>query len=422
MKEEQGISRRSFLTTTAAAAVGPLILRSGILAAKGRPGANDLIGVGYIGVGRRAQQLMKLPPGMRIVAVNDLYKKRTDEFAGKLSCAGYPDYRELLADPHVDAIITATPDHWHAFITVESCKAGKDVYVEKPLTLTVKEGRQMVQAARKYKRIVQCGSQQRSMEACQQGCALVREGRIGTVHTVHADNYPSPWECDLPEQPVPEGLQWEVWHGQVEPRPFHNDLYLPRADGRKDAQGRPLGWISFRPYSGGEMTGWGAHGLDIVQWALGMDHTGPSEVAANARDLVSPVTFKYKNGITLHLDGKGPHGGGLFEGDLGTIMIDRGKYELRLKNGKTERSTQPSKMIEENNHLQQWEKAIRSRHLPNADVEIAHRSTTLCHLGNIARWLGRPLLWNPNKEKFRGDPEADTYLERSQRTPYGITL
>ncbi|MCL4694064.1 MAG: Gfo/Idh/MocA family oxidoreductase, partial [Candidatus Hydrogenedentes bacterium] len=292
MKDIKSISRRQFLSTSArigsSAVVAPLIL-SGL--ASGAPGPNDRINVAYIGVGRRANQLMGLPKEGQIVAYADVNMKRLEEMKGKNKDARiFQDYREMLQEPGIDAVVIATPDHWHAIHSIHACEAGKDVYVEKPMTLTIREGRAMVDAARKHGRIVQCGSQQRSMEKCRFGCELIRNGRIGTVHTIHGANYPSPWACDLPEEDPPEYIDWDMWCGQTEPRGYHPDLYEPRGDGRKYPDGRPYGWISYTPYSGGEMTGWGAHGLDIIQWAMGTDSTGPVEVWADLDGDSGPVS------------------------------------------------------------------------------------------------------------------------------------
>lgn len=278
----------------------------------------------------------------------------------------------------------------------------------------------MVAAARKHERIVQVGSQQRSMGACRFGCELVRNGRLGEITVVHAANYPSPWECELPAQPVPEGLDWDVWCGPTEPRPYHIDLYLPRAQGRADAQGRRLGWISFRPYSGGEMTGWGAHGLDIIQWALGAEDSGPVEVWPEGEGLTCPVTMRYASGVLLKLDGKGPEGGGLFEGTEGTLLIDRGKYEATPPVLAEELPASAIRLYKSEDHLKNWIDCIRSRELPVADVAIGHRSTNVCHLGNIARWIGRGLRWDPAKEQFIGDDEANALLERSMRASFAL--
>lgn len=413
-------TRREFLRRSIGAAAitaaAPLLLPGRLWAADGRRGPNDRINVGYIAVGRRARQLMDLPPDMQIVAISDVNRQRLDELAEGKDWRKYQNYREMLAEPDIDAVIIATPDHWHALNAVHACEAGKDVYVEKPMTLTIWEGRKMVEAARKHERIVQVGSQQRSMKECRIGCELVRNGRIGKVHTVHGANYPSPWECDLPEQPVPEYLDWDMWCGQTEPRPYHLELYLPRV------RGTEAGWISFRPYSGGEMTGWGAHGLDIIQWALGKDDTGPVEVWPEGEGLKCPVSFRYADGTTVLLDGKGPEGGGVFEGDDGRITVDRGKYKtLPTDLDKKPAQDTDIRLYESNDHLGNWAECIRSRKMPIADVEIGHRSTTMCHLGNIARWTGRKLRWDPEKESFIDDEDANTYLRRPMRAPYALS-
>jgi len=393
----------------------PYFVRSSALAAPGRPGANDRIGIGYIGVGRRAREIMTLPPGAEIVAISDVYKKRLDEIGAGRTWKSFQDYRKLLELKEVDAVIITTPDHWHALNAVHACQAGKDVYCEKPLSLTVREGRAMVQAARRYQRIFQTGSQQRSMEACRFGCELIRSGRIGKVHTVHADNYPSPWEPNLPPQPVPEGLDWDMWLGQTPVRPYHEEIYLPRV------RGTEAGWISFRAYSGGEMTGWGSHGLDIIQWALGMDDSGPVEVWPEGEGLKCPVSFRYADGAVVHLDGKGPHGGGLFIGSKGQIFIDRGLYRAEPEEiAKAPLGPSDVHLYKSTNHMQNWLDCIRSRKAPVADVEIGHRSATVCHLGNIARWTGRRLRWDPAKETFIGDDQANALLQRPMRSPWSL--
>jgi len=279
------------------------------------------------------------------------------------------------------------------------------------MSLTIGEGRAMVDAARKYKRIVQVGCQQRSMPETQKGIELVKSGRIGKIHTVHGANYPSPWECDLPEQPVPDGLDWDFWLGQTQPRPYHEDIYLPRA--------KP-GWISFRPWSGGEMTGWGAHGIDVIQWGLGMDLSGPTEIwPEEGEPLKRPVTFRYANGVTVHIDDKGPGGGAWFEGDAGRILVDRGKYRVE-PGGEEAPGKDASGPDRTKEHLKNWVDCIRSREKPVGDVEIGHYSTVVCHLGNIARWTGRKLQWDPERERFAYDEDANSYLERPMRAPWKL--
>jgi predicted dehydrogenase len=423
MATSKRVSRRKFLAGSAAALAAPLILPSSAHAKPGNPGPNDRVGIGYVSVGRRARQLMGLPKGTEIVAISDVNQPRLDEVAGDKGWKQYHDYRDMLQDDAVDAVIVASPDHWHALHSIQAYEAGKDVYCEKPMTLTVREGRAMVKAARKNKSVTQTGSQQRSMSQCRHGCELIRNGYLGDISIIHAANYPSPWECDLPEQPVPEGLNWDMWCGQTEPRPYHIELYTPRV------RGHEAGWISYRPYSGGEMTGWGAHGLDMIQWALGTDESGPVEVEplldTEREDAVHKgpnceVRFKYANGVVVHL-GKGPGGGGIFEGSEGTLLIDRGKCESKPENlAAIKLKDSDIHLYESSNHLQNWVDCIRSRERCIADVEIGHRSATMCHLGNIARWTKRPLKWDPEKEIFPGDDEANGYLERPMRSPYRI--
>ncbi len=421
-------TRRDFLRNAASGIAAPYVIPTGLLAAGPRPGPNERIGVGYIGVGRRGTALMGLPPDGRIVAVCDVDPRRAEAAAARGKCPARTDYRKLLERKDVDAVVVATPDHWHALPSIHACQAGKDVYCEKPLGLTVREGRAMVAAARKHKRVFQVGMQRRSSQAHRVGCRLVRSGAIGRVHTVLCPNYPSPWQCDFPGQPLPEGLNWNAWCGQTEPVPFHQDIFVQRS--------RP-GWISLQPYSGGEMTGTGAHGLDLIQWALGMDDTTPVEVRAEGGRLDPltyraaedrgrgdahgsqghEVTLRYAGGVTLKLAG-GPLGG-MFLGEKGKISIDSGTvssdppeiFQQALRAAGTDPQT---------SHLQDWLDCIKSRERPAADVEIGHRSTVVCHLGNIARWVGRRLRWDPVKEVFPDDDEANAWLQRPMRKPFQL--
>jgi len=417
----------------AAGAASPYLIPSGVLAAAGKPGANDRIGIGGIGLGRQGSGVFRgvlASKGTQAVAIADVNIHRARELASKFKAEAYQDYRKLLQRKDVDAIVTATPDHWRALVCIHACQAGKDIYAEKPMSLTIREGRLMAQAVRKHQRVFQTGSQQRSDRLCRLGCELVRSGRIGKVERVIAHNYPSPWECALPAQPVPEGLDWDMWCGPTPVVPYHLDLYTPRA--------RP-GWISFRPYSGGEMTGWGAHGLDQVQWALGMDSSGPIEVWTEGEKFNPPtytkpdsqgrgnkmcdkpkIFFRYPGDIVMEL-GSGPAGGAIFIGAKGKITIDRGK----CTSDPPEIAKEPIRpdevhLYRSDDHVKNWLECIRSRKAAVADVEIGHRSSTVCHLGNIARWLGRRLRWDSQEEQFLDDPEANTHLDRPRRKAYQL--
>jgi predicted dehydrogenase len=426
-------------------------------------GANERIGIAVIGPGRQGGGLLASAgksPLARVVAIADVNLVRARKAAEKYKAEVYKDYRKLLERKDVDAVISATPEHWRALTCIHACQAGKDVYAEKPMTLTIREGRLMVEAVRKYGRVFQCGSQQRSQVENHVGCKLVREGIIGKIERVIAYNYPSPWNCGLPEQKIPDELDWDLWCGPTEPVPFNADLYIPR--------GKP-GWLSFRPYSGGEMTGWGAHGFDQIQCALGMDESGPVEVwvddgkfepptytapetskRGNTICSAPPVFFRYANGIVVEL-GKGPQGGGIFFGEKGKVTINRGvcvsdppelvadalkkaiaevREQAKARKSSVEDPAPPPSTLTDKvkmaptpplggGHMQNWFDCIKSRQKPIADVEIGHRSATVCHLCNIARWTGKRLKWDPVKEQF-DDAEANKYLDRTRRKPYEL--
>ncbi|MEA1950887.1 MAG: Gfo/Idh/MocA family oxidoreductase, partial [Planctomycetota bacterium] len=264
------LTRRKFLSRTAAGAMSvPYLIPRSVLAAPEKPGANDRIAVGFVGCGGRAGQLMdQLPSVGRIVAVADCEKSRAATAAAKLGIGPenvYQSHRPILDRKDVDAVFVATMDHARVLPSIEACRAGKDVYAEKPLTVCIAEGRALVNAVRKYKRIFQVGSQQRTMEMNQFACRLVREGGIGNLHTVLCVNYPGPARyTSLLRQPMPADFNWDLWQNQVEHRPYNSRLHR--------------GWMGWRAYSGGEMTNWGAHGLDQIQWALGASHAGPLEL------------------------------------------------------------------------------------------------------------------------------------------------
>jgi len=437
------LSRRHFLRRSlggAAAMVAlPTLIPRGVLGASGTPGANDRIRIGFIGIGRQASDLLRnllTQKEAEYVAVADVNLNRARESASKNGgIAYYQDYRKLLERKDIDGIVTATPEHWRINICLHACQAGKDVYAEKPMTLTIREGRLMVQAARKYKRVFTVGSQQRSMWIDQAGCEFIRNGGLGKIKRVYVWNYPSPWECALPAEPIPQGLDWDMWCGPTEVVPYNKDLYLPRAN---------PGWLSFRPYSGGEMTGWGAHGFDMIQLALGMDNSGPVEVWTEGPKYAPPtyaraeskergdkacsvpsVFFRYDGDIVMELVDKTPEGerppsfGGIVVGDKGRMTIDRGRISSEPEELAFEiKRKRPAGLSD--NHIKNWLDCMRSRQKPTADVEIGHRSATVCHLGNIARYLGRRLKWDPVKEEFVGDAEANSHLDRPRRKGYEI--
>ncbi len=409
----------------------PMLVSARVLGGPGKPGPNAQVGVGYIGLGRRGLQLLGLPPEGRIVAACDVNALRAEAVARMKNCRAYTDYRKLLDQRDVDAVVIATPDHWHALASIHACQAGKDVYCEKPLSLTVREGRAMVAAARRYGRVFQTGSQRRSMKHHRLGCQIVRAGVLGKIQRVIAHNYPSPWHCGLPAQPVPDGLDWDLWCGPTEPRPYHADLYAPR--------GNP-GWISFWAYSGGEMTGNGSHGLDQIQWALGMDETGPVEFWPERQEpLRAPVYsapesrqrgdricsqnrvfYRYANGVTVVLD-TGPVAGAVFVGQNGKVVVDNNRFTCDPPELAQAALAPGAPRLEvSEDHFRNWFDCIRTRSRPIADVEIGHRSAVICHLCNLARQLGRRLRWDPQREQVLGDDEANALLDRPHRKGFEL--
>lgn len=424
-----------------------------------RTAANDQIGVGIIGCGRRNGQLAigkggqgEPPPYARIVAVADLNTRRADAWAKYYKCPAYQDYRALLDRKEVDVVVYATPEHWHYLPCIHACQAGKDVYGEQPLSHTIREGRVMAQAVRKYKRVFQTGEQQRSHPKTRKAVELILNGRIGKIQRIIGYNYPSPYECDFPAQPVPETLDWDRWCGPNEVVPYHTDLYLSRIPYEPELTFPPQpaekyavgpGWMSFRPYSGGELPNWGCHGLSMVQWALQMDDSGPVEIWVDPAEKLetvvystpetrdrgdaacskSIINYKYANGVVLTLSSIDPKvgGGATFIGDKGRITIFRGGYECDPKG--LDQGPLPKgaiRVTKSDNHMQNFYDCVVSRKDPIMNVESGHRVATLCHLGNIARWLGRPLKWDPETEVFPGDDEANQFIDVPKRKGYEL--
>ena len=390
-------------------------------------GANDAIRVGHIGVKNRGMQNLK-PLVKHTVAVCDVDKdvlanaKASVEKAKK-ACKTFSDYRQLLDDKEIDAVVVSTPDHWHALIATDACAAGKDVYCEKPLTLTIDEGKAMVAAARKYDRIVQTGSQQRSDDEFRLACELVRSGRIGKVHTVKVGLPSVNFEkAAVPDTtPHPE-LDYNFWLGPAPDRPYNPNRvhYLFRF---------------FWDYSGGQQTNFGAHHLDIAQWGLGRDASGPVAIEATAKfqkdglyevPESSRIVYTYDDGVKLICEqGKGAktRGGCTFEGDKGTIFVSRKVLEstpaglIHEPLGKDDTHLYVSK-----DHYENWLDCIKTRKKPICDVAIGHRSATVCHLGNIAIRLGRPIRWDPVKEQIVGDTEAAAMQSRPYRAPWKLAV
>ncbi len=431
------MDRRRFLkraATASATAVGfPYIVPASAYGAGGQTAPSNRITMGFIGMGKMMRghlggflsrghvhvlavcDVESIRLGQQQKRVEEHYAKRDGKGAYK-GCAAYKDFRELVARTDIDAVVVATPDHWHAIPSIAAMKSGKDVYCEKPLTLTINEGKAMVKAARDYGRVFQTGSQQRSSREFYTACELVRIGRIGKVHTVHVNVGGPSRECYLPGQPVPEGLDWNFWLGPAPWRPYHADI-APSVKYR--------GWPNFRAYrdySGGGMTDWGAHHFDIAQWGLGMDGSGPVEIYPPDGGEYERLTYKYATGVTMYHGGATGRAGVEFIGPGGRVMVNRGYIETDPPSLLAEPiHPDEAKLYRSRNHHDDWLNAIRTRGRPICDVAIGYRSVTVCHLGNIAYWLKRPLKWDPASEQFVGDDEANRMLQRPMRSPWRLT-
>lgn len=418
-------TRREFLAASAGLAVaGTPFLLPRQLRAESSP--NEQIRVGAIGVGGRASLLLQqLPESAKIMALCDCNLPRAEAFKEKAKgdWPVYQDYRKILERNDIDAVIVATGEFQRVLPCIEACQAGKDVYAEKPLTLYLREGRTLVNAVRKYDRVLQVGSQQRSMAMNRVACELVRSGGLGKLLEVRAINYAgaeaSPAK-PFPEMPIPNGLDWNMWLNQAAERPFNRDW---------------MGWMRWKDFAGGEMTNWGAHGIDQIQWALGADATGPIEMKPLTSGPNAQISMKYASGVDVNFvieSGRGPMGGAIFICEKGKLEINRNKFssnppeiaeELRKKVNVEEEERKWSDELalwQARWHMQDWIDCIRSRKKPVADVEIGHRSVSVCHLANITRAVGHPLKWDPVKEQFTNDAAANELLDRPRRAGFEL--
>jgi predicted dehydrogenase len=387
---------------------------------------SDRIRVAAIGVGGRGRLLLdQLPADAELVALADCSLPRAEEYAthkgGPLDVV--QDYRRLLDRKDIDAVIVATGDFQRVLPCIHACQAGKDVYAEKPLSLTVHEGRALVKAVRRHDRVLQVGTQQRSMTINRLACEFIRSGGLGTIREVRVVNYQGSAAEPVPTpaaETVPAGLDWNAWLSQAAERPYNPTW---------------MAWMQWRDFAGGEMTNWGAHGVDQVQWALGTDDTGPVTIVPRGAALDAAVEMRYASGIAVNFVlEKGPMGGGVFIGDRGKLEINRNKIVsnppeiaagilARVDVAAEERAwSDEIALWQAHQHLQNWLDCIRSRERPVADVEIGHRSITVCHLAVIARRLGRPLEWSPDTERFVSDPEADGLLSRPRRAGFELPV
>jgi len=422
-----------------AAAAAPFILPSHIWAADVKP--NDRLTLGCIGVGTQGRGLLSGFLGKKetqVVAVCDVDTTRRDHSkktiedhyakqagAGYKGCDTYGDFRELLTRKDIDAVVIATPDHWHAFIGIAAANAGKDIYCEKPLTQSIHEARTFVNAIRKNDRVFQTGSMQRSSSEFRIACELVQNGVIGKVKDVIVSVGGPGKFCDLPAEEEEPGLNWDMWLGPAPKRGYHHEL-SPRGVHRHFPN-----WRNYREYGGGMVTDWGAHHFDIAQWGMGMDNSGPVEVIAAEKENASHgVRYKYANGVeVIHKDGPGVQ----FNGSEGKVIVNRGKFELWLGDQQKASSTKDLGAIEKqyladakiklyksDDHKSDWLKAIKERKKPICDIEVGARTVTVCHLVNISYNHHASFKWNPETNQFADGTGNAEWLDIPHRPQWKV--
>jgi predicted dehydrogenase len=415
------ISRRRFNAAAAGAMATPWLA-----AARPRIGWGEEIRLGFIGMG--AMNRFHLDrflgtPGVRVLAVCDVDTTRResaremveDRAGAPGSCGAYNDHREVLDRADIDAVVIATPDHWHAAEVIDACRAGKDIYCEKPLSLTIHEAKAMTDAVRSAGRVFQTGSQQRTEfdGRFRRACELVRSGRIGRILTVHVGvGGPSRW-CDLPEESPEPGLDWDRWLGPAPLRPY-NSVLSPRG-----VHGHFPQWRAYREYSGGTLTDMGAHHFDIAQWALDMDHAGPLEARpAPDGSPDSGARLVYPGGVEVVHGGPS---GVTFIGTGGLIQVDRDRL-TSVPDGivKEPPGENDARLPQWPDHHANWLECIRTRERPICDVEVGARSVTVCHLLNLVYWHGRGLKWDPSRWEFPGDVEANGWRDYERRKGYEL--
>jgi predicted dehydrogenase len=438
-------TRRNVIKAVAAA---PFFLPSRIWAAETAP--SDRIGVGFIGMGIQSRGLLTsflYEDGVRVVAVCDVDTTRREAArdrvdahyaalpaTGRPGCVAYNDFRELLARRDVDAVCIATPDHWHAIVTLAALRAGKDVYCEKPLTETIHEAVEVMKAVDANGRVLQTGSMQRSMKEFRVACELVRNGAIGRLERVLCSFGDPPVPCHLPEEPMEFGLDWDTWLGPAPARPYSSVL-SPRGlhDFFPD-------WRLFREYGGGMVTDWGAHHLDIAQWGLGMDASGPVEVRPSEKaGAKRGATLVYANGVTVtHVDGFGVE----FQGTEGVVQVHRGQFTLTHRGRRaawfTDREDGTScegqvaiaereflkdareRLYVSTDHVADFLGRVRDRRKPIASEQVGGRSVICCHLMNLAYEHRTRLQWDPAVCAFASGTGDPRWLTREYRAPWSV--
>ncbi len=441
-------TRRTFLSRAAAAAAAPWLLPASCFGRQEAASPNERIGVGVIGVGAMGQGHLRhclRQPGAQVVAVCDVDRWRrerakrvveenyaADRPGGTFEgCTAYNDLRDLLARDDVDAVVIATGDNWHGPATVLAARAGKDIYCEKPISKTIVEARAMVDAVRRYDRVCQIGLQQRSTPAFRKACRLVQEGRIGKVQVVYVGHPGTNDYVNLPPEPVPDGLDWDLWLGPAPWRPFN---------GRLHRYGKPPGvvpWSFCRDLGGGNLTNNTVHAFDVVQWGLDRDAGGPVEIIPPETGEVPSLTYKYADGVLLQVDWRiepGKHAvpkgwdpatrienfGALFVGEEGWIHVGRRGYFRCYPEELVRDESDLSDDARMSDHHHNWLECIRTRSEPVCDIAAGCNSTIVSHLGCIAHWTRQALRWDPAREAFLDNDAANRLRGRAMRSPWTV--
>ncbi|HEX2968865.1 MAG TPA: Gfo/Idh/MocA family oxidoreductase [Bacteroidales bacterium] len=440
--EKRKISRRRFLGSATAGMAGMIILPGMLSSCKGGQKKDDgLITLGFIGLGQQAMFLLNgflQIPGTNVVAGCDVYGIKRQRFINRVTdyykkqnkeakVDVYEKFEDILNRDDIDAVVIAVPDHSHARIAIAACKAGKDVYLEKPLTFTIKEGQELVKTVRDTNRILAVGSQQRSSPEFQHAVKLVQTGALGKITKVNAYVGAPPKPYDLPEEPVPQDLNWDMWLGSLNV-PIHYNHELDPPISLDPPQDEQLwgAWRWYKEMGGGFTTDWGAHMFDIVQWGLGKDKSGPVEISPIGTEFIKYV---YDNGVVFTsepFDEKLTKGVKFF-GENGWIEVARGYF-----NASDPKFMPPENVLKQDEnvpyetripHQLNFIESVQKRVDPVAPVEIGHSSCTVCNLGNIAVFLNRTIKWNPETQTFVDDTDgaATKMMHYEYRQGYSLT-
>ncbi len=427
------MNRRNFLKSGALTIAGFTIIPRHVLGGVNFTAPSDQINLGLIGCGAQGRWVLGPEFAKRanliaaadcesrqLQAFQEIVDKITQETKGQAykGFKQYADYREILARTDIDGVIICTPDHWHAVQTIEACRAGKDVYVEKPMAHSIAEGRAMANAVEKYNRVLQVGNMQRSWRNFRHACELVRNGYIGEIKEIKVAVGPPPIPYDLLPQPVPKTLNWDMWIGPAPMNPYNEELAPPM-----EKRVYP-NWRNYKEYGGGMICDWGTHMFDIAQWAMGMDDSGPIEfIPPNPRES-KPLTMKYANGTIMTHERFRKAGNAVrFIGDNGVIDISRGFLDtLPAKLQDQEIGENEIRLYRSDDHYADFLQAMKSRKQPLSTVEVGQRTVSLCHIINLCYEFDRPLNWNPEKEEFFMDEEANKRRSNPIRAPYSIEI